>query len=170
VTTIITRKGIIAWSSLLGSPRIPAPNVAGAVSDENGRRIVTWDDVMRMRREHQRHRLQLKRYVEPWRACRLSVAYFGTGLMGGWHAFLDDLQEHAWIDKYCKWLTPVLMKMFPLALKFRGHDWSGRPAWEAWKEAFAKKFKRRRQEGKPVGVVYLWRRGRELRRLEEGIA
>ncbi len=153
---------IIHRSALVFYGHNPAPNVAAVVVDHEGRHVVTWDDVMRERREKQKRRLDQIRYVEEWRAVKLWVAHFGNGLMGGWHAFIDGIVQgcgglHVWIDRDGKGYIDNLMRLFPLETD-----------WHAWKQAFAKKYKKRRQDRKPVGVVYLWRKRWELRLIGQG--
>ena len=151
---------IIMRSALVFHGHNPAPQVHSIVVDHRGRHVVTWDDVMVRRREKQRLILERKRYVEPWRAVKLWVAYFGTGLMGGWNAFITDWRGEGWeiwIDRDGKGYREELMGLFP-AGRLPGD-------WEDWKPAFAKAFRRRSQLRKPVGVVYLWRRGHELRKV-----
>jgi hypothetical protein len=156
LTSIITRSALVFYG------HNPAPDVASVVIDHEGRHVITWDDVMRRRREEQDRRLAWKRRVDEWRACKVWVAYFDQVFYGGWHAFLEDRLD-------CQWLRgregdERLMKMFPLVP-------DGEPdRWRAWMIAFAKKFKRRRQHRKPLGVAYLWRRRHELRRIEDGTA
>ncbi len=112
---------------------------------------------MEARRERQQAILDRKRAANPWRAVRLTVAYFDQTLMGGWHAFLDSISGcgHVWIDRDAKYLQEHLMRLFVV-------NWFIR--WHEWKIAFANKFKRRMQDGKPVGVAFLWKRGNELER------
>ena len=80
-------------------------------------------------------------------------------LMGGWQAFIDGLDYHVWIDRDRKWSKANLMRLFPVTLF----------GWEEWKAAFAETYKRRKQDGRPVGVAYLWQRGRELSLSPNGV-
>lgn len=154
MTTIITR------SALVFHGHNPAPEVASICIDHKGRHVVTWADVLRERRERQARRLEQLRYVQPWRAARVLVAYFGQDLMGGWHAFLEDWRGRTswrsiWVDRDGKGYVPDLMRLFPLCGLFAD--------WTAWKIAFAKTYQRRRQHRKPVGVAALWWRDHEIR-------
>jgi hypothetical protein len=151
LTTIITRKALAHWVG-----QTPAPDVAYVVAEDHGSRTVfTWADVHAARRERQRLILYRKREAKSWRAVRLSVAYFDQDLMGGWQAFLDgiDRWDHVWIDRDGKSFKEPIMGMFRLGLFAE---------WNDWKIAFAERFERRRQDGKPVGVSFLWKRGYEL--------
>lgn len=157
MTTIITRKALMPGGLAYHPDRIVPPDLVSIVIDWRGERhVVTWAEVMANRRERQRLRLEWLRSVDEWTACKLRVAYFDQALMGGWHAFLEDRRGDTWIDRDAKWQIPTLLKLFPL----------GNGDWRAWKVAFAKKYKRRRQDRQPLGVVYLWRCGREPRIVE----
>lgn len=141
-TTIITR------SALVFHGLDPGPEVAAVELDVAGERhIRTWEDVMRARRERQRHRLAEKRRHPCLRAWRLYVAHFGNGLFGGYQAMIDRIGDSHWIDRDRKWLQPTLMQKFPLCLL---NDW------EQWKEEFAKTYRRRKQCRHPVGVALVW--------------
>jgi hypothetical protein len=145
MTSIITRSALVFWG------RNPAPDVASVVDGQ----IITWGEVMDTRRKNQRERLRRKRHVDEWRAHKLWVAYFGQDLMGGWHAFVEDIRgrdHRVWIDRDCRHLMPYLMKLFPLVLGLG----SERDQWEMWKPEFAASFKRRRQHRQPLGVTALW--------------
>jgi hypothetical protein len=154
VSSIITRKALIAWSTIFGNPVKPVPELAYIVTDYRGRRIVTWSDVLDARRKRQQERLRLVRYTPEWRAYRVWVAYFDMPLMGGWQAFIDRgaRQCGGWIDRDRSWLKPVLMRMFPLLLPLG----TAGEQWEHWKITFAGRFERRRQDRRPVGVTYVW--------------
>lgn len=147
--TIITR------SALVFHGHNPAPDVHSVVIEHRGpggRRVVTWAEVMEARRERQRELLRRKREVPQIRAYKLWVAYFDMDLMGGWHAFLEDCRG----DRYriwvrADWIRSALMTAFPLGEQ-----------WEAWKPNFATRFERRRQDGHPLGVTYLWWNQRDM--------
>jgi hypothetical protein len=153
--TIITRSALVYWG------HNPAPNVAYIVSDHTReRRVVTWADVMEARRKRQDEQLTRKRHVMTWRAYKLWVAYFDQELMGGWHAFLEDYRGadyRIWIDRDRRWLEPMLMKAFPLVLPLG----SEREQWQLWKLAFAKQFRRRTHDRKPLVVSIVWWNERE---------
>jgi hypothetical protein len=154
LSTIITRKALIHWGG-----QAPASNVTYIVAEDHGpRTVVTWEDVHAARRERQRLILQRKRESKAWRAVRLSVAYFDQDLMGGWQAFLDGIDpwDHVWIDRDGKPFIERIMEVVPLPMLFKDN-------WHDWKIAFAQHYQRRRQDGKPVGVAFLWKRGYELR-------
>lgn len=157
MTTIITR------SALVFHGHNPPPNVASVVIELGVRRTITWDDVMRERRERQASILARRRDVggDEWAATKLWVAYFGQNLMGGWQAFLDSRNYHVWIDRDGKLYKDRLMAIFQ-APKHLFHQWN---EWETWKEWFAKTFRRRTQCRKPLGVAYLWKRGHDIRSL-----
>jgi len=148
---------IIHRSALVFHGHNPASNVAYIIVDHPGaeRRVVTWEDVMRKRREHQDLILKRRRHVESWRAIRLSVSFFDMNLMGGWQAFLDgiDYHQHVWIDRDMKYATDAIMRLFPMGLF---------DSWHEWKKEFAHRFKRRMQDKRPVGVAFLWQRGNQL--------
>ena len=133
----------------------PPPELHSIVDDGSGRRIVTWADVMNLRRQRQRSRLELIRDVPVWRAYRLWVGYFDQDLMGGWHAFLNDHRGDGyriWIDRDRSWLIPRLLAEFPLVSAVgTEHE-----QWGRWKISFATKFERRRQDGEAVGVLPVW--------------
>ena len=154
MTAIITRKALEFWGECK-----PAPDLAYVVSDHNGRRVVTWADVMQTRRERQAYRLYWKRHVEEWRAVMLWVAYFDQPLLGGWHAFLQDLRSRDWIERQGEWSEECILQLIPLSLPIG----SVAEQWRAWKPEFARRFKRRMQCGQPVGAAFLWRRGAELK-------
>lgn len=158
MTTIIHRSALVYHGHEVSD------DLAYVVSDHDGRRVVTWPEVLEARRELQRTILARKRHVEPWRAVRLWVAHFDQNLFGGWQAFLGDwLGRHheTWIDRDGKSFKEPLMRLFPVCLPL-GTEYE---RWERWKEAFALEYRRRRQCRQPVGVAYLWRRGRELSRV-----
>lgn len=153
MNSIIMRSGLIAWG------QNPPSELHSIVSDGYNRRIVTWKDVMDKRREDQNKRLNAIRHIPEWRAHRLSVAYFGNGLMGGWNAFIDDISGRSrgtWIDRDLRWLTPKLLEVFPLEAR----DWS------QWKIEFAQRFERGRQYGEPRAVVNVWWNRRDAPLLE----
>ena len=147
---------IIHRGALVFHGHNPAPDVAMIVSDHLGRHVITLEEVMEKRRERQRWRLENnRRGEEEWRAWRLYVAYFDQDMFGGWQAMLDNFKgpqswDSTWIDRDAKGLKEPLMQMFPFLVT----DW-----WE-WKPLFAKQYERRRQDGQPVGVRYLWWKGR----------
>jgi hypothetical protein len=151
MNSIITRKALIAWG------HNPPPDLAAVRTDHHGRHIITWDDVMAARRKHQAERLQRKRewFVSHFRAYKLWVAYFDQDLMGGWQAMIEDWRGWGysmWVDRDRPWLKPKLMQAFPLVLPL-GSEYE---QWAAWKIAFAKQFKRRSHDRRPLGVAYLW--------------
>lgn len=154
---IIFRSALVAWG------RNPAPNLAYVLGEGPGRyRKVTWAEVMEARRKRQVDRLRNIRYVPEWRACRIHVAYFDQDLMGGWQAFITDWRGRGWdtwIDRDARYEMPALMSLFPLVLRLG----SEREQWERWKPVFASRYQRREQDGEPVGVATVWRRGNELR-------
>ncbi|MDE2101300.1 MAG: hypothetical protein KGL39_28900 [Patescibacteria group bacterium] len=118
---------------------------------------IYWIDVLTERRERQARILANRRQVgaDLWHAVRLWVAYFDQSLMGGWQAFLDDYRGNClWLDREGKYVElPQVLKLLPFSLF---------DDWYAWKKAFAAKYERRRQDGKPVGVLFLWQRDRKL--------
>lgn len=134
----------------------PGPDVAGMETDVHGvRHIIRWSDVMAKRRERQRELLARKRNCAQSRAHRLTVAYYDQDLMGGWQAMIEDWRGRdfdIWIDRDRRWLRPLLMTVYPLVLRFGNEE----KEWEMWKPAFASQFRRRQQDGEPVGVDYLW--------------
>lgn len=116
---------------------------------------------MRARRERQDEILRRKRYTEPWRAWKLEVAYYDQPLMGGWQAMLITYGtiEREWIDRDRKYYCEEVMRLFPLTLF----------GWEDWKPEFARRFKRRKQDHRPVGVATIWKRGHDMRLKNESI-
>jgi hypothetical protein len=150
--TIITRSALVAWGFN------PDPDVAYVERDHHGERVVKVAEVRAARLERQRLTLDRKREVRPWRAVKLWVAYFDQTLMGGWHAFLENRDGRVWIDRDRKHIRERVMELLPVGLPF------GDPGrrWEDWKPAFARQFRRRSQDRKPVGVAYLWQRGVSL--------
>jgi hypothetical protein len=148
--SIIMRSALIAWG------RTPPPELHSIVDNGRERRVVTWSDVMNARREQQRRRLDQIRQVEEWRPYRLSVSYFGCGLMGGWNAFIEGIHGRneygTWIDRDRRWLIPKLLTAFPLVLPLGSES----EQWRHWEVAFASQYKRRMQHGEPVGVVPVW--------------
>lgn len=148
MTTFFNRKGYEYWTGR----RLP-PDVAFVERDWHGRTcFITWAEVHAARNKRREHALYWKRFVEPWRAVKVEVAFFNQRLMGGWQAFLDGIAYHVWIDRDGPHYKEQLMSLFPLTLF----------GWEEWKVAFARSFARRRQDRRPVGVDYLWRRGHLL--------
>ena len=151
----------ISRSALIFYGFNPAPSVAGMHIDERGqRRLIYWTDVMAERRKRQAERLRRKRedFVKHIHAYRLLVAYYDQDLMGGWQAMIEDWRGRdfdVWIDRDRKWLRPMLMEVFPVVLPIGCEE----KRWEMWKPAFAQQFRRRMQDGEPVGVAYvLWDR------------
>lgn len=160
---------IIMRSALVFHGHNPPPEVAMVEVDcgrHFGRRVVTWAEVMERRRERQRQILERRRQpdVRPLRAYKVWVAYFGEGLMGGWNAFIENLDGRTWIDRDRKWLMGALMQLFPLVLPLGldGDDW------EAWQIAFARHFKRRTQRRQPLGVAYVWWDGWDVLKRSNG--
>jgi len=152
---------IIDRSALIFHGHTVPNDLAYVVSDHAGRRIVTWADVMRDRRERQRRRLELKRHAEPWRAVKLWVAYFDQCIFSGWQAFIEDWRGsgyRTWIDRDRPLWKPAVMELFPMSRD-----------WEDWKPQFARAYQRRRHHRRPLGVAYLWRRGHELSREPEPV-
>jgi hypothetical protein len=150
VTTILTRKGIEHWSG-----RKLAPNVAMIVDGET----VTWDQVMEHRRERQRMVLVRKREAESWRAVRVMVAHYGSGLMGGWQTMLNWIGRSCWVERDGKDFRQQLISLFPVECLLWGPlDLQ----WLTWKMEFARMHKRRKQCGHAVGVAFLWKRGNTL--------
>lgn len=147
-----TSCGYMDRSALVHWGHNPAPDVAGAeLLIGGGKRFITWSEVMEVRRERQRERLAQLQYSDVAHAWKIEVSYFDQDLLGGWQAMLYRLNESSWVDKYRHYI-PILMQLFPLTLF----------GWEDWKPAFAHEYKRRRQDGHPVGVRYLWMKNREL--------
>jgi hypothetical protein len=147
--TVISRSALVAWG------KNPSPSTAYIVADHTGRRVVTWDEVLRLRRERQAITLDLKRRSTARRAYKLWVGYYDQTIMGGWHAFLEDWRGapyRIWIDRDLKWFEPLAMQAFPLLLDL----FDGRQQWELWKRSFARRFERRRQCGEPLGVAFVW--------------
>ena len=147
MTAYMTRSAMEYWG------HNPAPDIAGCEIDHRGRRLITWSDVMRHRREQMEWSLRHKRECAEWRAYKVWVAYFDMFIMGGWQAFIDRGREREWIDRDRRRLKPHLMRLFPLVLPLgsEGEQWS------VWKQQFAKQFQRRRQDRRPLGVAYvLW--------------
>ena len=113
----------------------------------------------RERRERQEKRLSALRnvVVVKRRAYRVWCAYFDMPLMGGWQVMMEDFRgrdsfNHHWIDRDFHTFKPELMRLFPLVAE------AGSEAcqWQQWKPAFAARFERRRQDGEPLGVAYIW--------------
>ena len=154
MTTTFTRKGIERW----GGQPLP-PEIAYGVRDAPGCdiRMVSWDEVMEARRDCQREILRRKRQGLPERrAYRLEVSYFDQWAYGGWHAFLHGLHDYRWLDKPDKHLRGPIMAAFgvldPTLFETEGEYWR----FKQWKMEFAEQYKRREQDGRPVGVAYLW--------------
>lgn len=163
MTTIIMRSALIAHG------HNPPPDVARIEIDHTGRRVITWDDVMRDRRERQAAKLAVKRAPAPaYRPHRVWVAWFGTGLMGGWQAFIGDHRGNnwdVWIDRDRRWLIPDLLNLFPLAAMLGDEN----RRWETWKEAFSRVCRRGSHLGRPRGCAFVWWDGQgEPRLTREG--
>lgn len=106
----------------------------------------------------QRLLLEAKRRPRPQlRAYKLVVAYFDTETFKGWHSFLQtyDRRGPVWIDGHKRELIESIMSVFPIVIP---PLFGARQAilWEEWKMEFSKRFCRRQQNGKPVGVCYVW--------------
>lgn len=56
------------------------------------------------------------------------------------------------------------MDAFPLLLPL----WDPREQWNRWKEEFAARYARRRQDRRPLGVAYVWWDGRDYLRPAAG--
>lgn len=153
---------IIHRSSLVFHGHNPPPELAYVTIEHGVRRVVTWDDVMRARRERQARRLEEKRRVPyPRRACRVWVAYFDQSFFGGWQAFVEDFRGRkgsVWVDRG-RGLVPTLMRTFPLTLPL-GRD--ERDRFADWKEAFAREYRRGTHHGRPRGCAFVWWDGREM--------
>ena len=147
----------------------PPPELAYVRGDRPGeRRIVTWDEIMQERRARQSRILASRRMVldRPSCAYRLWVAYFDQDLMGGWHAFIDNIRTRqypgTWIDRDRRHLKPALMEVFPLvaSTKKRHELFDDRTDWNRWKKAFAEVYSSRMHDEEVVGVRYVWWDGR----------
>jgi hypothetical protein len=150
MNSLFTRKAVEFYSG-----RPAPPTLAYVEMDHQGRRIITWDQVMKARRERQTRRLSYIREANPERAYRICVSYFDQWIMGGWQTMLDDWRgrDYAiWIDRDRQWFKAKLMRCFPLVLALGSEE----SQWREWKEAFAKQYERRRQDREPVGVAYIW--------------
>jgi len=83
-------------------------------------------------------------------------------IMGGWQAFIEDFRGRDgrhWIDRDQPWLMPHLLELFPLVLNFEHGELRHSDTWERWKIVFAKQYKRRTQDRRPVGIAYVWWNG-----------
>lgn len=148
---------IIHRSFIVSCGRNPPAELAYIVDDPwNGRRVVTWADVMRERREYQERRLRDKRHVDQWRAYKVWVAYYDMDLFGGWQAFIENGDRRVWIDRDCKGLKPELMRLFPLVIPFDDGD-----HWYRWKISFARQYRRGTHHRKPRGVRFVWWNGKD---------
>lgn len=144
MSTIIMRSALVFYG------HNPAPDVSYVTIDPRyGRQVVTWADVMRQRREEQERRIRRKRACHLPRVHKLWVAYFDQFVMGGWHAFLETLEERIWIDRDRRWLKDELMRLFPSTLP-------GLEDWHEWKIDFAKSHQRGRHHRRPRGVAFVW--------------
>lgn len=149
MTVIVTRSAVEFWSQGKAPPEL------AAIVDG---RVVTWNDVMRLRREHQQRQLAAKRCVVPLRACRIRVLYFDQFLMGGWQALIDDWRGPAfgaWIDRDRPHLMRPILEMFPLLPSSPNIA----RQWAEWKPVFAQRFARGMQDGRPRGVAHVWWNG-----------
>lgn len=54
-----------------------------------------------------------------------------------------------WVNRDMPYNVERLMELFPMGTLFRTN-------FHEWMPWFAAKYKRRRQDGKPVGVAFLW--------------
>lgn len=158
MTTIIRRSALVAWG------RNPPPELAYMVCGErsgmlpahpDGRRVVTWPEVMEDRRERQREELARKRHVPEAKAHKLWVAYFDQRFYGGWHGFLENRDGCVWLRDHDS-AREKLMRLFPLVLPLESVEGDFRSQWALWMEEFARTYKRRTQDRRPVGVAYVW--------------
>jgi hypothetical protein len=152
VTTIITRSALLAWGQQ------PPADLALLIREPTGHLSrVTWEDVLRARRQRQTAQVARKRAGRTLRAYRLAVAWYGTGVFGGWQALLTTYRGPAvWIDRDRRWLRAHLLAAYPLVLPMGDDAQAHWPAWEQWKVAFATQYTRRRQARKPLGMTYVW--------------
>jgi hypothetical protein len=154
MNSIFTRSAVEYWSG-----RPAPPDLAYVEIDHRGKRVITWAQVHAARRERQARRLAMIRDSHPERAYRICVSYFDQDLMGGWQCMMDDWRGRdydVWIDRDRQWFKAKLMKCFPVVLPL-GSEYE---QWREWKEAFAVQYERRRQDGEPVGVAYIFWDGR----------
>lgn len=157
MTTIIMRSALVAWG------RNPPPELAYVVAGEAGflakhpneLRVVTWADVLAERRKRQKDQLAWKRCAPKVRAYKLWVAYFDQPFYGGWHAFLENRDGCVWLRNH-DFAREKLMRLFPLVLPLGSEEGDFRSQWALWMEEFARTYKRRTQDRRPVGVAYVW--------------
>lgn len=119
------------------------------------------EDQLDWRRERQRHRLAILGECGPrYRPWALRVEYYDQRLMGGWQAFLSQVDDEIWICRDSKLLIEPLMRLFPLVLP-------GFFGWYEWKEKFAVRFQRGVFCGRPRGhAIVRWDGKHELRAIE----
>jgi hypothetical protein len=155
MTSIMTRSAVEFYSG-----KAAPPDLAFIEFDTRGdRHIITWAQVHAARRERQARRLAMIRDAHLERAYRINVSYYDQWIMGGWQVMMDDWRGRdyaVWIDRDRQCFKAKLMKCFPLVLPLGSEE----SQWREWKEAFANQYQRRRQDGQPVGVAYLWWDGR----------
>lgn len=156
MSTHFTRSALIFWG------HNPGPDVAAVAIDHGERRVITWDDLRLKKIERQERSLRWKRSSPVDHAYRVWVAYYDQFIFGGWQAMISRQGESHWIDRDRRWLIPKLLKQFPLVLPI-GSEYE---QWQSWKVEFARQFKRRTQDRKPLGVAFVWWDGhsRDLRK------
>ncbi len=146
MTTIMSRSAMVFWG------KDPSPEVAYITRPHVGVRwqVVTWDEVMDVKRKRQAKILEHKR--DPGRQRRpwmVWVFYNYTFIYGGWHCYLTRYDERGtWLSRP----SQELMRLFPLVLPLG----EIRDQWHNWKVEFARQYKRRMHHGQPEGMTPVW--------------
>ena len=158
VISYLERKSLIHWRTACGVPLDDiTPDLAAVESGhfEGGktRRIVTWEELMRRRRERQEEELERKRWgtAPELRAVRVMTWLNHCFPFEGWHCRVDTLSSQE--DCSLRGGPVNLMEEFPLDVK----------SFDEWMVAFAKAFRDKRKlkhrQGRrqyPRGVVFCW--------------
>lgn len=155
MTAIMTR-------SFLAGPNID-PDLAYVIMDHRGRRVVTWTEINKERREKQRKHLNDIRHVPVMRLTRLWVGFNPHFFFGGWFASLDNLHHSECVWRRTPLMMERLMDLFPITFRYGDLD----EDFQMWCEEFSKAFPRGRYGGKKRGyAVVRWDGFREISRRE----
>ena len=114
---------------------------------------------VKKKKKKQEHRLKIiRKNFYRSHLYRINVSYFDQFLFGGWQAYIENIHESIWIDRDRGHLIPILMKLFPLLLPIGDR----KEQWHFWKIEFARRYRKRKHHGEPVGVAYIWWDGNDI--------
>lgn len=117
-------------------------------------KMITWDDIINERRKKQRAIMSWIRRSENFRIYAVIVFWYpgiNEIFFRGWHVYLKGIKE-SFDYKDIHQLHSILQQKFPIVLKLYEDK---REQCNFWKEEFAKRYKRKLWNGKPMGIQYV---------------